>query len=158
MTVEELLRYQFLLHPGIGPLDVAKMFFQSAYGPMHYIAHNSLTDPPLAGVVGEELIEEIDPRGVMVRVNLRPFILRGGILHDIELIAKLSGEVYSPCESLFGLWWDEAESFFAMKGWRYRKPLPPYHHSLVYKSLYKPAYIVVLRELLEKGDLWERQL
>jgi hypothetical protein len=148
--------------------DLYKLVYQGALGSEHAVTDASQTRVWLVREVNgltegpqEPVIEQISADGQVVRVNLRPYVTRGGDLEALldgfirtaleykGTVAQLRRYWYYAQqmaeEGTLGLAGNELKSFFVQMEAR---GFPTMHHSQAYKRAYRPAYRVVARELL----------
>ena len=183
--------------------DVYKLIHQGVFGPGHLVAsesdaHASLTSELQATQVkgqrtkaksqssDEELVEEIDTRGRLVRVNLRPLLQKEGREKSEERKRNRREEHRTTADLLAEAM---VESARRVKGdqivmrrrlaaavrWCRRKlprqaaeleriavragesGYPAFHHSPAYKRAYRPAYRVILKSCLDPSVKSSRQ-
>ncbi len=152
--------------------DYYKLISQSVFGIGHLIkgeasARTALEreiftlGPPKAH---EPLIEPLDPRGRMVRVNLRPFVAQN-LSRDalLTVMMETAATVQADTALFLGRWnafrelvkREEIdipmEDFEAVDAFARDRDYPPLHHSDDYRGAYKPAYRVVLKDLFTRG-------
>lgn len=173
--MEQVIQFHLGRYPKMQPDDLYKLLHQAAMGSEHAIpnreAASQWMDRELEMLQGssdappdEALYEPLSPDGRLVRVNLR-LHLRSGRETDLLIDAfvrtaeEFSGDpvaLESYCaravelarENLLPFSHAELEAYFAaMK----RKGYPAVHHSKSYADAYRPAYRVVLRDLLTEG-------
>ncbi len=149
--------------------DVYKLLYQGVFGVGHIMgvdAHRRLleeagrVDP--RGHLCEPLLEPTSMDGETVRVNLRPFLRRGGSLEGLYEAMSESSKVKGDPLEFMSLW--EAFRELAEEGQlgldletvrRYDEGLKeagpvPRHHSAEYREAYRPAYRVVKRRIFEE--------
>jgi hypothetical protein len=169
----EMFRKFLLKHietrPRMRVQDVYKLLFQGVFGVGHIMGEDAygrlleeagrinLQDHPW-----ELLLEPASVDGETVRVNLRPYLRRGGSLDDLYEAMKESSTVKGDPEdfmSLWGLFKELAEEgqlgLDSETVVRYDEELKatgpkPRHHSAEYREAYYPAYRIVRRRLFEK--------
>ena len=161
-------------HPTMGMDDLYKLLHQGALGSEHAVPDEAQVRQWLEeelAVMGhapapEALVDTIAPGGVHVRVNLRPFVERGGDpeallaafiqtanagTHSLGALQEALAEAVALAEAQ-ALPWDAQRlaRYFQLQA---DSGYPAEHHSRPYWSLYRPAYRVVagalLPELLE---------
>jgi len=156
--IENVLHSHFSRYSALQIQDVYKLLHQAALGSEHAvsdpeIARNWLTrelsemgeGPP------EPLIDPISPKGKIVRVHLRPFVVAG---HDpdvlLDAFVRTANEHHGDLRLLEQLWQaaiattkfpvEEMEEFIrSMREQDY----PAVHHSYEYEKLYRPAYRIL---------------
>lgn len=175
--LEQVLQFHLSRYPKMQPDDLYKLLHQAAMGSEHAIPNREaarqwmnreLEDLRIEGdeTVEEPLIEPLSPDGRLVRVNLRPY-LRSGADPELLLDAFVltagrhqgdSGTLERYCNQAVDLAregelpFSPAEldsNFAALKTQGY----PAVHHSAPYAEAYRPAYRVVLRELLDRDSV-----
>ncbi len=158
-------------YPLMQPADLYKLAHQAAMGSEHAVsseaAARSWLERELAELGDgppEPLLEPISPDGRVLRCHLRPYLKAG---HDPESLLQAfvrgANQVSGDAELLrsyldailrlaaagkIGADAGALGALFAemeMAGW------PAARHSLVYQQAYRPAYRVVIRELLPAG-------
>lgn len=162
----QVVEYHFVRFPSMEIQDLYKLVFQAAMGSEHAVPNREVakqwldrelstlpTAPP------EPLSEPLSPDGALVRVNLRTFGERGGEMDSLLDAFIKTAEQFAGSEERLRRYWryveamaeaeeipfDKAEVqelFSEMQGF------PAVHHSPSYRERYKPAYRVVLLELL----------
>lgn len=169
ILVEHTARY-----PSMSEQDVYKLLHQAARGPAHAALDQAAArmwmereiamlraKRALAPLPGEPLVEEIDPHGQLVRVNLRPFLAAGGSavsLADafVQTAAEFSHGTTRLAEYLAaagnvirsGLSRLDSETLGQFAAEKLASDYPAVHHSPEYESAHIPAYRVVLRSLV----------
>ena len=153
--------------------DLYKGAFQACFGGEHAIvdtrrSYRSLLEEwktlgPFRS--GEPLMEAIDPRDRVVRVNLRPFRQSGGDVRKLWICFNRSAALFQPDPGrleVYGM----ALEHSAVKGWipflperircfweaRRREEFPPVSHSKAYIENDKPAYRIVLKTVWLEND------
>jgi hypothetical protein len=148
--------------------DVYKLAFQAALGSEHAAPSEAAArrwlETEIAALspgLAEQLIEHISPDGRIARVNLRPYLASGGnpedLLHAFLRTASLWQGKRETLQQYIGCTFELVEigelDFQPLEAQTYFNHLadagfPPAHHSPIYRELYRPAYRVVLLELL----------
>ncbi|NQT26924.1 hypothetical protein HQ585_16325 [candidate division KSB1 bacterium] len=169
----QIIRKQIVLYPKFDVQDMYKMCYQVTQGGIHYINEmataridlstewRGLKDP----FFNESLIENIDPRQKLIRVNLRPFKEQGGTPEQILNLFERSLKETTPDESLLKQYWDaaiqmvdELELPFTKNAIRefwdamQENGFPPVRHSNFYRKMHQPAYRLVLLKYWEGKD------
>jgi hypothetical protein len=183
-------------YPLLRATDIYKLIHQGVYGPGHLVASEhharaSLVDEleALATQVKrqrakvtsqsseEELVEEIDPRGRLVRVNLRPLVRaaevssqkaeirrqKGGLdwlaTAMVESAARVKGDPSTMKRRLAAAvrWCStnlprQAGELERLAARAEESGFPAFHHSAVYALAYCPAYRVILARCLGKNS------
>ena len=143
--------------------DIYKLIHQACYGPAHIISDISASERYLTKEYSETrrdkkgtLYEPITPGGNIGRLNLgvaKKMRLDVSVIFDV---LKTSANEFVEDENFMNIWFlareimnqqstNEKLDELAMK------PEPPaVHHSMLYKTAYKPAYRVVLLEVLNR--------
>lgn len=109
----------------------------------------------------EPMVEPITPDGALVRVNLRPFLARGGDWRALARAFAATGrKQFGTREDLATRWeivvtlaQDARLPFGAAAAREFgramaEKGFPAVHHSKRYAAAYRPAYRVIAKELL----------
>ena len=149
--------------------DLYKLVFQAAMGSEHAVAD------PLQ--VHENLVAEIDgsipQTGIpmtlplssahpLIRINLHPFRSAGGSLTDLAHAFVRTALIFQPSQDRLAQYWSCVVSM-ATSGklpfirrqlehygdQRRTEGYPVVHHSPQFRNIYRPAYRVVLKDLLE---------
>ena len=166
----QVIRQQLTLYPKFDVQDLYKLCYQITQGGIHYIhematARNDLsiewrglTDPFL----NEPLIEHIDPRQKLIRVNLRPFREQGGTPQQILNLFERSLKSFAPDEQKLSVYWsavidmvETVEVSFKRKAlkefWKAMEEngFPPVRHSKAYRKIHQPSYRLVLLKYWE---------
>ncbi len=162
-----------LMHLETRPLmrvqDVYKLLFQGVFGVGHVMGGDAfrrlleeagridLQDHPW-----EPLLEPASVDGETVRVNLRPYLRRGGSLECLYNAMKESSTVKGDPEEFVSLWGlfkelaEEEQLGLDIETIRiYDEELKvagpvPRHHTAEYRDAYYPAYRIVSRRLFEE--------
>jgi hypothetical protein len=150
--------------------DLYKLLFQAALGSEHAVGVEASArrwlERELASMgngPNEPLLDPISPDGKIVRVHLRPYLAAGkdpetlsraffrtanewhGSLAQLREFGSIAAKIMDAVlEPLTG---DAIRSFFAKME---TQGFPAAHHSEIYRRLYRPAYRVVARKLLEE--------
>ena len=166
---KEITFAHFSKYPLIQPQDLYKLVYQAAMGPGHAVKDiKSVIEWMNEEVRGLEdyddsdMIEEIDPDSVLVRVNLRLFLKSSGNTDKLceafmqtansfkpepSRIEKYLNDILELAETeKIGISRIELDTFFKnmiLKGF------PAAHHSEIYRANYKPAYRVIWREFTD---------
>jgi len=168
--LEELVRWHQRLRPDLEVVDVYKMLFQSVFGIKHILhdkakqyLEEELSTLEMQKSSDETLIENISIDNVMVRVNLRPFKMRG--LSSDKLFSAMVTSVKEPkgTQKAFLKLWNRFKSLVEAGKLNFdrssledfdekvkKENYPFYHHSERYRRSYSPAYRVVNREVFKR--------
>ena len=165
----EFLLNHFETRPGMRVRDVYKLLYQGVFGVGHIMGEDAygrlleeagridLQDHPW-----EPLLEPASVDGETVRVNLRPFLRRGGSLEGLYEAMKESSAAKGDPAEFMSLWvlfkeLEEEEQLGLDRDTihRYDEELKagdpePRHHSAEYREAYYPAYRVVRRRVFEE--------
>jgi len=171
----QILAQHAARYPRFQVQDLYKLVYQGALGSEHAVADASQARAWLEREVDgladgpeEPVIEPISADGQVVRVNLRPYVAKGG---DLEALLEgfiRTAREYKGTMALLKRYWsyagrmaqsgalglpvNELKCFFdEMRA----RGFPTVHHSQEYRSAYRPAYRVVAREflVLDQGTL-----
>jgi len=172
MTEKEILlqiiQDQIRRHPGFYIQDLYKLVHQATCGGSHLLlnpedAKKNLQeewDQTERIPKGESLLEVIDPRGEIMRVNIRIYKKIGGTPDHLLRIFKKSIKDFSNDKNRFIATWEMImdlaeekeipfsrtllEDFLIEKG---KMDLPMIHHSDAYIESNRPSYRIVLKQL-----------
>lgn len=165
----EIIEKHFQLYPDMGVQDLYKLIYQGVMGSGHSVSSAGSAgswlaeeaDRPGEPMPGETLVEEISPGGLVVRINLRPFIACGGSIEGLlRAFIRTGREFTGSTETLERRWEtasllqsrfprEEMREFIAISR---RGGYPAVHHSSAYREKYHPSYRVALRRIcLEEG-------
>jgi len=168
--LHQIILDQLRRHPGFGVEDLYKMVYQATCGGDHILTNKSEAKKMLreewenSGRIpkGETLLEMIDPRGEIMRVNLRVYKKIGGTLQRLFDIFVRSAQGFKKDQERLVAYWetimewaeqgdipfskDVLEDFLIDVG---RKGFPALHHSESYVDANRPSYRVVLKRLWE---------
>ena len=162
--VAELVAFHKRTRPEMRARDAYKLLFQGVYGVGHLMGPGvwdylqrevkslNVKDQP-----GEALMESVSVDGSVVRVNLRPFIVRDYPLTQL-MDAMRNSYINGTPSNFLELWdnfaelvwsgqldFDQAEVDNVNKSLHRDKP-QPMHHTQQYRDAYHPAYRVVLKQ------------
>ena len=165
---DRIVLEQFARYPQMQAQDLYKLAFQAALGNEHLMVDTAMVRryllEELEGVEAssdEPLVEEINPEGTLVRVNLRPFKAAGLDPEALLLAMMRTAETVDPSEERLEVYLLSIRQL-ASEG---RIPVdlrellpyiehqrmsgfPAVHHSSAYAETYVPAYRVTLRAFL----------
>lgn len=165
-----ILEDQFRRHSGFRVDDLYKIVYQATFGGDHFLRDKSAAERMLREEWEnlekvqrrESLLEVIDPRGEVLRVNLRVYRKIGGNPQQMfDIFVRSAEEFNKDRERLVEYWtniteWAQEgkipfqkgilEDFFIEMG---RKEFPAVHHSESYVDANRPAYRVILKRLWE---------
>ncbi|MCK4669995.1 MAG: hypothetical protein KAT43_02235 [Nanoarchaeota archaeon] len=150
--------------PNMGIHDLYKMMYQSVLGPGHIMTDDAREKliQEFEGVEAsdeEELVENISLDRSIVRINLRPFKFRDLSVDKLfEAMKKSAEEIRATKEDFIDLW-SEVQNLCSygyievkirkfqvwVEAWKY----PLGSHSMVYETIYKPAYRVVKKDVFD---------
>ena len=157
------------LRPLALPRDIYKLLYQGIFGVGHIISDHAwevLVEEAgridLDDHMDDPLFESVSPDGLMVRVNLRQFINRGGDLETLFRVMMESAKVQGE-QGVFLDYWgrfkelvNEDKLGFSMSDIKCldeeieRDGVRPMHHTEAYREAYYPAYRVVLLRVYEE--------
>jgi hypothetical protein len=163
MTIESILRAQFLRYPAIQIQDVYKLIHQAALGSEHAISNldgaRKWMERELAEMGAgsdEPVIDPISTDHQIIRIHLRPFVAQGGNLETLlDAFIRTAKEYCGDLQVLKNYWntanamqrfpsAEMADYIHSMQAQNY----PAVHHSAEYERLYRPAYRVVWRKFI----------
>ncbi len=166
--IRRIVLREFARYPRMEPQDVYKLAFQAAMGSRHFGLDSAMAaawlDREIAALGDgppEPVRDTISPDGRMVRVNLRPYLAAGGSRAALlaAFVRTARGFGGSPAglrrylteiermaaEGRIPLARAAVHAYFQrMRAQRY----PAVEHSAAYEAAYRPAYRVVLGDLL----------
>ena len=162
--VESLITEHFRFRPLMKARDLYKLLYQGVFGVSHIIDEGTrLRLEEEAASLNykksheEPLLENISPIGTFVRINLRPYLLRGLSLDRLYSAmiqtAEIKGcsecflEVWNVLKKLFnsGLLKVAPKELETLENELRLGPFPQ-HHSQEYRRSYNPAYRVISRK------------
>lgn len=169
-SLEELVRWHQRLRPDLEVVDVYKMLFQSVFGIKHILhdkakrhLEEELSTLEMNKSSDESLIENISVDNVMVRVNLRPFKMRGLSSDKLFSAMVTSAKETKGTQKAFLKLWNRFKSLVEAGRLSFdrssledfdkrvkKENYPLYHHSERYRRSYNPAYRVVKREVFKR--------
>lgn len=146
--------------------DLYKMLYQAVFGVGHLLDRDALRMleeemKNLPKYKREPLLESIDPKSEVYRINLRPFKQAGGDPATLFRAMKESARTMKGNPEDFLRYWEMCEDLARKKTipfierslvqYRYffiGERFPAVHHSAVYRSINRPAYRIVLKKLV----------
>jgi hypothetical protein len=163
MSIDAVLHEHFSRYPAMQIQDVYKLLHQGVMGSEHAVSD-------MDGVrtwIERELVEmgsgpddppfdPISADGQIVRVHLHPFVQQGGNTDKLlDAFIHTASTFHGNTQALESCWQVAIDTeyfpraamdifFQTMRAQNH----PAVHHSLDYEGLYRPAYRVVLKELL----------
>ena len=158
------------MRPDLEMVDIYKMFFQSVFGIQHILhdkakryLEEELSTLEMQKSSDEPSIENISVDNVTVRVNLRPFKMRGLSSDKLFLAMVTSAKKPKGTQKAFSKLWNQFKSLVEAGRLNFdessledfdkkveKENYPLYHHSERYRRSYRPAYRVVNREVFRK--------
>jgi hypothetical protein len=169
--LEQILEAQIARYPRMQPQDLYKLLHQAAMGSEHAVSDREAARLWLFREIEtlespgpeEPLMEPLSPDGQLVRVNLRPFVRMGGDAAVLSEAFVQTSNLYTADPATLERYCDQAvtlaregalpfaaselEALFTRQE---QQGYPAVHHSEGYADAYRPAYRVVLRELLNE--------
>lgn len=190
-SLSAILALHLQRYPVLRASDVYKLIHQGVFGPGHLVASEQRARAGLKVELQElatrvkgqrarvasqspvkELIEEIDPRGKLVRVNLGPLVASQSRMETaeyrrqnvgwvaeamVESAARVPGTPEQMRRRLAAaVGWcrvnlpGEADALGRLAFTTAESGYPAMHHSLTYRRAYRPAYRVVLMSCVRK--------
>jgi hypothetical protein len=160
---ESILRSHLTRYPAMQIQDVYKLIHQAALGSEH-----AAPDPESARTwmereiaemgdgPSEPVVDPISADGEIVRVHLRPYVLRGDSLEKlVEVFIRTANEYRGEIALLESFWATAVRlgKFPAADMDNFFQPMkvdnfPAVHHSSEFKKAYSPAYRVIARKFL----------
>ena len=166
--LHRIIQDQMRRHEGFGVEDMYKLVYQATCGGEHLLRNKSAANKKLREEwkntekmpKGEPLLEIIDPRGEVMRVNLRVYKKIGGNLERLFTVFVRSAAEFKKDRERLAAYW-EVLMAFAKRGeipfdrgaledlWieMGMKGFPAVHHSERYVDANRPSYRVVLKRL-----------
>ena len=172
LSFQQVVEYHLGSYPAMEVEDLYKLVFQAAMGSEHAVSdHRAAREwlerelSNLAAAAPEPLSEPLSPDGALVRVNLRTYDEQGGEVDRLLDAFVTTAKRFEGSEDRLRSYWSDIEAmalaaelpfgvvqlrelFSEMES----RGFPPVHHSTQYREHYKPAYRVVLVELLESAN------
>ncbi len=166
----QIIQKQVHRYPKLQVQDLYKLLFQAACGGEHLLSETSEARDFLFAewqtlsvpFENEPLVESIDPKNQIIRVNLRPFKEKGGRPEQIFILFQRSAETVSRDTGMLKTYWtalgemvldvelsfriDNIQTFWETMT---AEGFPPVHHSKIYRQAYQPHYRVLLRRYWE---------
>jgi hypothetical protein len=166
----QIIQDQIRRHPGFYIRDLYKMVYQATCGGSHLLLNSDEVKKNLQKEwdqteripKGESLLEVIDPRCEVMRVNIRIYKKIGGTPVHLLRIFKQSVKSFPKDKNRFIATWEMAmdlaedseipfsrsllEDFLIEQG---KNDLPAVHHSDQYIESNRPSYRIVLKKLWE---------
>jgi hypothetical protein len=169
-NLHQILTNHLSRYPGMEAQDIYKLLLQAALGSEHAVRNEESArewlERELASMGNEPdepLFDPISPGGEIGRVHLRPYLAAGKDTETLlRAFVRTANEWRGSKETLkeYGAaaarladvekWTvrpEEIESFFTRME---SQDFPAAHHSEIYGRLYRPAYRVIARRLLEE--------
>ncbi len=166
--ISEVIKQQCELYPLMKVQDLYKLLYQAAMGPGHAVKNEGVVTKWLDDEItfmdhyeDKDIIEVLNGASGLVKVNIRPYLSRGGKkdkllqafirtandfvpdkekLHDYLRVAELLAE-----NGMIGFDLIELKEFFTEAE---TDLYPAIHHSDIYRAEYKPAYRVLQKKYL----------
>lgn len=164
----KIVQDQLRRYPRMKPVDLYKLLYQAALGGEHLLESGAAAEKALKQEwdeldkvqKGEVLLEPIDPRGEVLRVNLRLYRKTGGTPEALLSLFEISAGKFRRDEQRLNAYFQacidaadrdelpfgkqELEDLYIEMG---RQGFPPKHHSKAYREHHKPAYRIVLKSV-----------
>lgn len=166
----QIIQEQLRRHSGFEVEDLYKIVHQTTCGGDHLLKNKTKAKKVLKGEwknlgkiqKGEPLLEMIDPRGEIVRVNLRVYRKIGGTVQHMFNLFVQSAQEFRKDQSRLSQYWkwilalaekedipfsrDVLQDFWIKI---VKQEFPTIHHSTSYADANQPAYRVILKRLWE---------
>jgi hypothetical protein len=165
-SVIALIQTHLERYPRAEAMDVYRLLHQATFGPGKAITNVKIArewldreNEQVIPNAAETLIESVHPEGVIVRVNLRPYVAQHGNLKALLDAYITSSKAVEGQTATMAGWWAIFESLTQPGGllasrFEHRHVLligrtrtnlqwPAEPHSPVYETLYKPMYRVL---------------
>jgi hypothetical protein len=157
-------------YPLMSVQDIYKLIHQAAMGPGHLIPDKGSAFERLCHefeqieiLFSQPLLEEIDPLGQLVRLNLSPFKKQNGDLKKLFEVFYQTSITFKTiplnmkqyCDEIISMLskhkstYDshDQKSYFQIKE---SQNFPAVHHSAKYRNTYHPAYRLIAKKLLHE--------
>jgi hypothetical protein len=169
-NLRRIIADQVSRYPRMQIQDLYKFLHQAALGSEHAVRDTAMARNWLRREIAsldtaaafEPQVDPLSPDGKLVRVHLRPYLRNGGDPEPLlRAFIRTANEAQGDTSMLEHYWSiaeamclegrlpfprGDMETFFTA---RRGQGFPAIHHSEVYGQLYRPAYRVILRELLQ---------
>ena len=172
IAFRQILSNQVVRYPRLQLQDLYKLIYQSAMGSEHAIQDMAAARHYLESEVNglgegleEQTLDPISPDRRIVRINLRPYITKGGDPSMLLTAFIRTANEYKGIWAHLRRYWsyvermameevlpfaqDELERFFVKM---VAGGFPVVHHSMAYRAAYHPAYRVIARDFLVNMD------
>lgn len=170
--MHNILKKRQIRYPAWQLQDLYKLLVQAALGSEHAVSDLQSARRWLERELGEmgdgpkePIYDPIAPDGSIIHIHLRPYIAAGRDTQSLLEAFIATANTYHGSREQLASWCSlaiemcrngelsfdaqEAQAFFAEMG---ENGYPAVHHSPVYQRLYRPAYRVVLRALIEPDE------
>ncbi len=171
VRLKKIILDQIRRHPGFQVEDLYKLLSQAVFGGGHLLHHHALEMlqaemanlPRFDEVV--PLVESIDPKGIIYRINLRPYKKGGGVPEILFTVMQESAQFMKGKGNAkhFLNYWDLCEklaradsipftekALVDFRAFFVKKNFPVIHHSPAYMEANQPAYRIVAEKFLKK--------
>ena len=164
----ELLKWHINRRPAMKARDAYKLIYQGIFGVGHILKAEALTmlvdeakRVDLNDNNTEDWVEKLPPDGSMIRVNLRPHIMKGFSLNDLFKMMQSSVNTLN-LQDFIDTWNLLVEMVMEGKVSIDRTDVinldlcidrvdpRPFHHTNEYREAYKPSYRVVALEAFRR--------
>lgn len=166
---QQLILQHLQTYPQMQIQDVYKLCYQAAMGNAHHAVDASSVRNYLHTEFGQiepdpdqPLFEKISPPNDVVRLNLRSFKAGEGDLDHLYQVMIQSSAMFEPSLVQLMVYWQWFEKMTmensipfsptAIKEFTAEiqsRQFPAVHHSAVYRESYRPAYRVILKDLID---------
>ena len=167
-SFESIIQTHMQRYPGSQIEDVYKLVFQASMGCDHaardLMSALRYLENEAAGLAQSDdaaLIMPISPEHALVRIHLGPYLRAGGDLKALAEAFVKTSQIFKPSIDRLASYWSWVEAL-AVQGIlpfaphelqrygeeRRTERYPALHHSSQYRRLYRPAYRIVLKNLL----------
>jgi len=168
-NLKKIILHQNRLHPGFQVEDLYKLLYQAVFGGIHLLHHHAL--PMLQEEMAhlprfnkkEPLLEPIDPKGAVYRINLRPYKQGGGDPETLFPIMQESAHSLNGSQEEFLEYWKlcvelaragsipfTEKTLVDFRAFFVKENFPVIHHSPVYMEANRPAYRIVVKKFLKR--------
>jgi hypothetical protein len=169
-AISQILTHHCSRYPGMQVRDVYKLLLQAALGCEHAVRDEKSAQEWLERELremgegpDEPLFDPVSPDGEIVRVHLRPYFRAGRDPQKLLQAFVQTSRVFPGSHDTFQAFWREATVMCVEGSLPFEKQavgtffdemkalgFPAAHHSEDYIRLYRPAYRVVARTLMEE--------
>ena len=173
MTLSDILDWHFRRYPLLQARDIYKLVHQGVFGPGHLVDDEQRARQALVAELAEvavrccvqtvERLEPLDPEGRLIRVNLETLRRVPDAADRVLGVLVATARSFAGDASIMARRLDEAlewcvreipeqSGILAQMDEPQPDGFPALHHSLVYRTAYRPSYRVLDRGLWLRVD------